>query len=118
MKAALFIRAKKRNLLQFYKKGKRRKDMSPFESLDLSAFSPDSEMLRAAVAAADGNLTVPPVNPRTGKPIYLIDEPILLPSDFTVILDIYSQIINSLVTHYKGVLISGLNIYFNAKVGT
>ncbi len=61
--------------------------MSPFESLALSAFSTDSERLRAAVAAADGTLTVPPVNPRTGKPIYLIDEPILLPSDFTVILD-------------------------------
>lgn len=64
--------------------------MSPFESLDLAAFSTDSEMLRAAVALAkkeDGTLTVPPVNPRTGKPEYLIDEAILLPSDFTIILD-------------------------------
>ncbi len=64
--------------------------MRHLETFDPAAYPSDSAMLSAAVAAAkaaDGILTIPPVNPRTGAREYLIDEAILLPSDFTVILD-------------------------------
>ena len=62
--------------------------------LKLKNFSPsectsDGQMLNRAIALAksNGELTIPPVNPRTGEAVYMIDEPILLPSDFTVVLD-------------------------------
>lgn len=64
--------------------------MNLFEMQDLSGFSTDAEMLCAAVRTAragDATLTIPPVNPRTGESVYLIGETILLPSDFTVVLD-------------------------------
>lgn len=58
------------------------KDFSP------EAYSSDSKMLNAAIQrCVGGTLTVPPLNPRTNLPVYMIDEPLLLPSDITVILD-------------------------------
>ena len=58
-------------------------------SFDCNNFSTDSQMLNAAVkASAQHNMiTVPPINPRNGQNVYIIDEPILLPSNFTLVLD-------------------------------
>ena len=63
--------------------------MLNLKSFDYDQFSTDSEMLNAAVrASAERNMvTVPPINPRNGSQAYIIDESILLPSNFTLVLD-------------------------------
>lgn len=51
----------------------------------------DSQTIQNTIdrAAADGvgKAIIPRINPRTGKPLWVIDKTILLPSDMTVILD-------------------------------
>ena len=56
---------------------------------DFNQFSTDSQMINAAVRCSKERttLTIPPINPRNGANVYIIDEPILLPSDFTLVLD-------------------------------
>ena len=63
--------------------------MVNLKNFSINDFSTDSEMLNAAVIASKdaGILTIPPINPRNGKNVYIIDEAILLPSDFTLVLD-------------------------------
>ena len=63
--------------------------MLNLNSFNFNQFLTDSEMLNAAVRASKerGILTVPPINPRTEANVYIIDEPILLHSDFTLLLD-------------------------------
>ena len=54
-----------------------------------TGFESDGKMLNAAIkqAKARGYVVIPPINPRTGAAIYIIDEPLLLPSDITITLD-------------------------------
>lgn len=63
--------------------------MRNLTDFEYNSFTSDSQMLNTAVTLAkeSGTLVIPPINPRTGNAVYFIDESILLPSDFTVILD-------------------------------
>ena len=57
-------------------------------TLSPSEYESDSKMLNEAIRLGKGGtVTIPPINPRTEEPIYMIDEPLLLPSDITVVLD-------------------------------
>lgn len=59
-------------------------------SMNFTSFKTDSQMLAEAVREAhqkSGTLIIPPVNPRTGERVYIIDETILLPSDMEIVLE-------------------------------
>ena len=59
-------------------------------SMNFTSFKTDSQMLAEAVREAhkkSGTLIIPPVNPRTGESVYIIDETILLPSDMEIVLE-------------------------------